>query len=642
MKILARTDFHGFVNALIRDSGMGVEGVKAKGLKYAFGPLESAEELRLDYDVTILPPKKYFLPQYETMMTFDLSNPFAVRQPDFPARRILVGVHPYDIAALRQMDSYFLDTEMSTAYMKRRKNTLIIGSDILSVPERAFFGCMGTGTVPSGFDLFLTDLGGKVAIEIGTEEGARLLRFATNLREATPVDVQKVKALRSSASSKAMRGLKVRPQGWHDLLEKNFESPIWGEQSARCLGCGTCTLVCPTCFCYDVQDDVNLDLRTGERRRTWDGCLLRQFTEVGSGEVFRDDIADRYRHRFHRKGQYLPDRLGFVACVGCGRCGMQCIADAADPVLLINKIFDASPHLVEETVMDPQTVRTDLREIASPEEVRPLHLPAPATVKRAVALTDREMLFEIALDSGSPLGHAPGQFVEVSLFGTGEAPISVASHPGAATFDLVVRRVGDVTIRMHALKAGDKVGIRGPFGRGFDVQALRGRNLLFIGGGLGLAPMRSLINHVFAHRADFGEVTILYGCREPREVLFRDEVAAWAKRTDLQHKKTVDRCPNDVAWDGEVGVITTLLPRVRFDPHATTAIVVGPPVMYRFVIQDLLKLGMPERNIIVSLERRMKCGVGTCGHCQIHGICVCKEGPVFNYADIKDLPEAFS
>ena len=642
MKVLSKTDFHVFVDALIRDSGMEVEGAKAKEGKFAFGRLESGAELRLNYDTTLLPIKKYFLPQYETMMKFDLSNPFAAQQPDFPARKILLGVHPYDIVALRQMDSYFLDTEMSGAFMKRRKNTLIVGSDVLTVSSKAFFGCMGTGAVHSGYDLFLTDLGERVAVELGTEDGTRLLRYAANLQEATPVDVQKVKALRSASASTAMRGLKVKPQGWHDLLEKTFDSPVWKEQASKCLACGSCTLVCPTCFCYDVQDDINLDLRTGERGRTWDGCLLRQFTQIGSGEVFREDIVDRYRHRFHRKGRYLPDRLGFVACVGCGRCALQCIADTADPVQLMNKLFDASPHLVEESVMDPHTVRTDLREIASPEETLPLHLPQPGTVTRVERMTDRETLFTIELESGKPLGHQPGQFVEVSLFGTGEAPISVCSAPGAIAFELLVRRVGDVTTRLHALKPGDLVGIRGPFGRGFDVKALAGKNLLFIGGGLGIAPMRSLINYVLGHRADFAEVAMLYGCKEPGELLFREEVTGWGKRADIRHKKTVDRCPPDAGWDGEVGVVTKLIPQVPFDPRDTTAIVVGPPIMYRFVLSELLKLGMPEHRIIVSLERRMKCGVGTYGHCQMHGVYVCQEGPVFNYTEIKDLPEAFT
>jgi NAD(P)H-flavin reductase len=207
-------------------------------------------------------------------------------------------------------------------------------------------------------------------------------------------------------------------------------------------------------------------------------------------------------------------------------------------------------------------------------------------------------------------------------------------------FEIVVRKVGDVTTKLSGMKAGDRVGIRGPFGRGFDVESLKGKNLLFIGGGIGLIPMRSLINYVLAHRGEFGEITILCGCKEPRELLFPDEIAAW-QRGDVQLRRSVDRCPDGTFWDGDIGVITTLIPKVRFDPKTTTALVVGPPIMYRFVNRDLLKLGMPEENIVVSLERRMKCGLGKCGHCQINGVYVCKEGPVFRYKDIKNLQEAF-
>ncbi|MCK5396921.1 MAG: 4Fe-4S dicluster domain-containing protein [Thermoplasmata archaeon] len=642
MKIISKQDFSAFVNLLIQDDSMDVEGVKAKGSKFVFGPLDSAKELRLDYDVTILPPKKYFLPQYETMMTYDLSHPFHVEGAKFPKKKVIIGVHPYDITGIRQMDSYFLDTDVSTSYLRRRKNTIIIGSDVMNVSEKAFFGCMDTGSVDTGYDLFITDLGDKVMVEIGTHEGEQLLRHAANLHDSSPEDVQKVQAIRNAASEKALRGLKVKPKGWHDLLEKNFESSVWKEMSDKCLACGSCTLVCPTCFCYDVQDDLNLDLSTGERMRTWDGCLLRQFTEVAGGEVFRDDIEDRYRHRFHRKGKYLPDRLGFVACVGCGRCSSQCVPDIADPVNLFNKLSEASQHPIMEKDADPHSVSLEIKTIEESDKHTSLHMPEPATLKRVVKLTEDETLFEITLDSGQPLGHKPGQFIEISLFGTGEAPISVSSAPGGISFDIVVRKAGDVTNKLHTMKEGDKVGIRGPFGNGFDTEDMKGKNIIFIGGGLGIVPMRSLINYVLNNRSDYGNVWILYGCRNPSLVLFKDEVAQWEARDDVVMHKTVDTCTEGESWDGQIGVITTIMPMVTFDPQNTYAVVIGPPIFYKFVNKDLLNMGMPEENIIVSLERRMKCGVGKCGHCQMNGIYVCKDGPVFNYKDLKDVPEAFS
>ncbi len=324
--------------------------------------------------------------------------------------------------------------------------------------------------------------------------------------------------------------------------------------------------------------------------------------------------------------------------MGCGRCSTQCIPDIADPVTVFNMVAEASSVSAKEGEATPVT-KTD---ITSVKVEKPLYVPRPATLKRVEKLTESETLFEIQLDDGKPLGHQPGQFVELSIMGYGEAPISISSAPGGKTFELAVRRVGDVTTKLHTLKPGDKVGIRGPFGKGFDIDALKGRNLLFIGGGIGIFPMRSLINYVLDNRSNFGEVTILYGCKRPSELLFKDEIAQWDNRTDINHFRSVDKCPEGECWDGEIGVITCLIPKASFDPKTTVAIVVGPPVMYRFVIRDLKNLGMPEENIVVSLERRMKCGVGKCGHCQINGVYVCREGPVFSYKEIKEFPEAFT
>ena len=162
--------------------------------------------------------------------------------------------------------------------------------------------------------------------------------------------------------------------------------------------------------------------------------------------------------------------------------------------------------------------------------------------------------------------------------------------------------------------------------------------MLFAPGGLGLAPLRSLINQVLDERATFGRVIILYGAKRPQELLFRDELTAWTARSDVECHITVDR--GDETWDGHVGVITTLFPEISIDPRNTTAVTCGPPIMYRFVLMELLGKGIPETQIYLSLERRMKCGVGKCGHCQINGLYCCQDGPVFTYAQIKGVEEA--
>jgi len=270
-------------------------------------------------------------------------------------------------------------------------------------------------------------------------------------------------------------------------------------------------------------------------------------------------------------------------------------------------------------------------------------VPKLATIIKKVPMTSMETLFEIKLDDGSELNHKPGQFAEVSVFGIGEAPISLSSAPTKkGTFEVCVRKLGNVTTKLHQLNVGDKVGIRGPFGNGFDVESLKGKDLLFVAGGLGIAPLRSLINYVLddSNRKDFGRDYLLYGCKEPKELLFGEELVSITSKENVEFKPTVNWCPENEVWEGNIGVITTLIPQVSFDPEKTLAILCGPPVMYKFVIADLKKRNVPDDHIIMSLERRMKCGVGKCGHCQINQIYVCKDGPVFNYAKIKGVPEA--
>jgi NAD(P)H-flavin reductase len=188
------------------------------------------------------------------------------------------------------------------------------------------------------------------------------------------------------------------------------------------------------------------------------------------------------------------------------------------------------------------------------------------------------------------------------------------------------------------MRPGDVVGNRGPFGHGFPIEQMRGKDMLFAPGGLGLAPLRSLINQVLDERGSFGRVIILYGAKRPAELLFRDELEQWAARDDVEFHVTVDR--GDETWTGNIGVITTLFPKITVDPRNTVAVTCGPPIMYRFVLMEMLGKGIPETRIYLSLERRMKCGVAKCGHCQINNLYACKEGPVFTYAQIKNTPEA--
>lgn len=269
-----------------------------------------------------------------------------------------------------------------------------------------------------------------------------------------------------------------------------------------------------------------------------------------------------------------------------------------------------------------------------------LYLPETATLVKTAAMTARDRFFEFKFDGGD-LGHLPGQFAEISIPGIGEAPISVSSSPTKkGSFEMVIRNVGRVTAELHKLVPGQKVGVRGPFGTHFAMEEYKGKDLLFLGAGIGLVPLRSAINFALDNSADYGDIVILCGFTDPSQRLFTDEMETWKKRPNVVFHETVDR--GDAAWKGNTGVITTLIPKVkdRIDPANTKAFIVGPPVMYKFALLELKNIGFSNADIIMSLERHMKCGVGKCGHCQINGVYVCREGPVFTYESITGLMEA--
>jgi len=267
-----------------------------------------------------------------------------------------------------------------------------------------------------------------------------------------------------------------------------------------------------------------------------------------------------------------------------------------------------------------------------------LYIPFDCEIITVTDLTPAEKLFKLRRADGHPLDHLPGQFVQVSLLGWGEAPISVASSPTRDVFfEIGVRRAGSLTGAMHRMKAGDTIGIRGPYGRHFDLPGLCGQDLLLISGGCGLAPMRSLIQYCEDRPGEFGSISILYGAKSLADTLFKDELAAWEASARFACSLTVDSVSGGDCYSGSVGLITALIPPLTFVPDKTVAVIVGHPAMYRAVIAELKKKGLPSDRIVVSLERQMRCGVGKCGHCTIDHLYCCQDGPVFRLDEIEHL-----
>ena len=338
IKKISKNALTAFVDTLISQGK--VIAVQAKGDRFDFGPLESARDLRLDYDVTLTPPKKYFQPPLEVLMTYDVEDGYKSHCDD--EKFILIGVHPYDMIAINQMDRLFSQDNYDSHYFARRTGATIIAVDVVTPSKNVFASSMGTATVKEGYDILLTDIGGDYIADAATENGQTLLAKAKGAVEATNQDLGKRRQVwNKNDKSLNKHQLKCKPSSLPKLLEKAYSHPVWEEKAKTCFACGSCNQVCPTCYCFNVQDDVNWDLKTGQRQRFWDGCLLTGFTKVAGGHEFRSKKADRFRHRLYRKGMYVPARIGGqIACVGCGRCVGACLPDIANPVNVYNRLIE--------------------------------------------------------------------------------------------------------------------------------------------------------------------------------------------------------------------------------------------------------------------------------------------------------------
>ncbi len=269
------------------------------------------------------------------------------------------------------------------------------------------------------------------------------------------------------------------------------------------------------------------------------------------------------------------------------------------------------------------------------------YLPYPAVIDSVRNESFDTKTFKVVFEDKRPaksFDYKPGQFVQLSLLGAGEAPISITSSPCRRGFlEFTIRAVGRLTRAVHQLEPGNRIHIRGPYGNSLPFEEVKGKDLYFIAGGIGLPPLRSLINSVFDSREEFGRIKILYGAKTPDELCFKDELKSWQKITDTEVLLTVDN--PDEHWKANAGVVTTLWDKTDMSTSDGIAYVCGPPIMIRFVIMELLQSGFKDENIYMSLERYMKCGIGKCGHCNIGAKFVCVDGPVFSYSQCKQLPE---
>jgi NAD(P)H-flavin reductase len=607
---ISRAEIEQLVRSLA--SAYEVVGVQESHGRLTMDRIDDPALLRLEFPPRVHSPKKFLFPNWEQLFRFRLGGSVLLEAETAAPPRVIFGMHPCDLHAVRVLDDCLFEGEADSAYRAKRAVTLLVGVDCVP-DEHCFCTSMGTDRIAGGFDLFLHRLDGGYLVRCGSAQGEQMLA-----RHAPQVAVRPGEPPLPLQTKQCEVGLRFSVESLAPLLGDAYEHPLWREIGDRCLGCGACTLLCPSCYCFNVQDRLDLDLEGGARVRTWDSCQFDQFTRVAGGEEFRGNQADRQRHRFFRKYKYLWEKHRRTACVGCGRCSRECLG-RIDPRQVLNGLF-AERALPESSTVPGAEYRPQLSEIMKVQE-----------------LTAREKSFRLRFDT--PLAFEPGAFLEVSVFGLGEAPFTIASPPSTdCEAEIVVRAAGALTQALHRLKAGDRVGVRGPFGKGFPLEEFLGRDVLLVAGGLGLITLRSLLLTILSRRREFGRVMLLYGARDREALLFREDLLAWHRGGELDCRFAVMSEAEE--WTGVRGDITYLFRDLDLAPRRTVAAVSGPPGMYRFVNPLLLRLGLDEERLFLNLERHMKCGLGKCGKCRINDVCVCECGPIFPYSRVRHLREA--
>lgn len=334
-KVIPKTAFPTWVEQMLAEHR--VAGPKPVEDRFIFEEITSPAELAMGYTTTTLPPKKFLLPQREELFHFNLDNdevePVIHAEP-----MVLLGVHTCDLHAINLLDQVFGGGYTDQHYQARRDQMTIVSLECLTpCSEYSFCKSMGTLSVTEGYDLHLTDLGDEYAIDVGSEKGAALLEGLEGVRDAVDADYERLNLTLSEKWPRFPYRLESDITDLANLLSVSYESDLWEELGERCFACGACTIVCPTCYCFNVFDEVDFTLNAGRRVRVWDGCPLQEFAIVAGGHNFREANAARQRHRFYRKGKYQMEGYGLAGCVGCGRCAEACLV-GINPVLTFNEL----------------------------------------------------------------------------------------------------------------------------------------------------------------------------------------------------------------------------------------------------------------------------------------------------------------
>lgn len=324
--VLKKEHFDGFIARLSKLQKVAAP-VSRGDNNYAFEEVHSGEEVALNYIPTILPPKKFFMPQQETLLEYNLGKGLDIQPVVEFEQLLLFGVHTCDLAGIQCLNMAFSVRPRDYNYLMRKRKITIIGLECNDYCDSYASCSLVSANLPSGgYDLFFTDLGDCFIVHVNTQAGEEIVETAKCFEFAQEAQLEELSVLREKKRSLFRNEAPIEPGHIPELFDKSFESRVWQELDERCLACGNCTNVCPTCYCFDIADELNLDFKTGRRYRRWDSCQLETFAKVAGGENFRKARGARQRHRYFRKFRYPVQKFSRFFCTGCGRCSRTCMA----------------------------------------------------------------------------------------------------------------------------------------------------------------------------------------------------------------------------------------------------------------------------------------------------------------------------
>ncbi|MEM2878657.1 MAG: 4Fe-4S dicluster domain-containing protein [Candidatus Hadarchaeales archaeon] len=339
-RVVEKRDFSELIARII-SSGTDVYAPVRQENGANFKRIKSVDDVVWGRPQTVIPPKFLMFPQSETLLKYETDGGVSVSPVVESRPAVLLGAHPCDINAIFLLDKVFSEKNVDENYVRRRENVTIVGVECLEPCSNESFCSRKDSAMPwGGYDLFLTDIGDRFYVEIGTKKGETFL--AGSGRKPSGDEKRRLKIQREKKDrlfDRRQKKLKPELKDLPKLLRERYDSEVWRKRGERCLSCGSCNIVCPTCYCFDVRDCLDLNLRNGERFRSWDGCMLTDFTRVASGEVFREDRGARLRHRTNRKDLYLFEKWKRTFCTGCGRCNTACLTKIVSPLEIENELY---------------------------------------------------------------------------------------------------------------------------------------------------------------------------------------------------------------------------------------------------------------------------------------------------------------